>query len=575
MLSHSPVVRSSAARALFLGSSAITVATLYGIQALRMSREPPPLTPIFQYLFVVLDYPGAVVSLLILGVAVFLRRPAWLRAMLEDIADHAVIIATVAAVLLCSGALIVYRNHPLSMDEYAPYFQSQVFASGTLTGRFPIDLLDWLIPPQFQDHFLNVSRANGEVVSAYWPSFALLLAPFTWLGIPWACNPLISAITLLVVRNLALQIFDSREAAGFAILMTIASPAFFADGISYYSMPAHMLANATYAALLARPTATKAALAGVVGSVALTLHNPVPHCLFALPWLFWVAGRKNGARLFGCLCIGYLPLCLLLGIGWFVLSSHLVHEHIGGAVEFASASVDSFARMRAAFSSPSNATLIARLIGVAKLWLWAVPGLVLIAGIGAWRYRYHPICRLLTVSALLTLLGYMFVPVDQGHGWGYRYFHSAWIALPILAAGAFTSAREPKADVRSFADDEMCAFAVNCALLTLVAGVGLRAIQIRQFISHQLEQTPAYSGSEPRVVIIDPRFSFYGEDLVQNDPWLRGSVIRMISHGFGADSEMMRRRYPRMHPVFIDRYGSVWSAAASSAADVTRVVPMR
>ncbi len=121
-----------------------------------------------------------------------------------------------ARLLLALGTLVIYHNHPLSMDEYAAYFQSRVFAAGRLHGRFPVELLDWLIPRGFQDYFLNVSRATGSVAEAYWPGFALLLTPFMWAGVPWLCNPVISALTLLVIHRLALELFDNREAAGFA-----------------------------------------------------------------------------------------------------------------------------------------------------------------------------------------------------------------------------------------------------------------------------------------------------------------------------------------------------------------------
>jgi hypothetical protein len=48
--------------------------------------------------------------------------------------------------------------------------------------------------------------------------------------------------------------------------------------------------------------------------------------------------------------------------------------------------------------------------------------------------------------------------------------------------------------------------------------------------------------------------------LVQNDPWLRGNVVRMISHGAVADANMMHENFPNLHQVYHDRYGSVWSA---------------
>jgi hypothetical protein len=56
---------------------------------------------------------------------------------------------------------------------------------------------------------------------------------------------------------------------------------------------------------------------------------------------------------------------------------------------------------------------------------------------------------------------------------------------------------------------------------------------------------------------------FYGGDLVQNDPWLRGNEIRMMSQGAAADRQMMARNYPQMHVVFADRHGWVWSAKGS------------
>jgi hypothetical protein len=68
-----------------------------------------------------------------------------------------------------------------------------------------------------------------------------------------------------------------------------------------------------------------------------------------------------------------------------------------------------------------------------------------------------------------------------------------------------------------------------------------------------------------RVVILDGRSSFYGADLVQNDPLLRGNEIRMYSHGAAADEQMMAQYYPELHRVYADRYGTVWSQARATA----------
>ncbi len=115
--------------------------------------------------------------------------------------EHPLLIAAISFIVLCCGALGVYHNHPLSMDEYAAYFQSRVFAAGHLAGQFPLPLMDWLIPPGFQNFFLNVSPTTGQVASAYWPANALIMTPFALLGIPWPATRSLSALTLIVVHR--------------------------------------------------------------------------------------------------------------------------------------------------------------------------------------------------------------------------------------------------------------------------------------------------------------------------------------------------------------------------------------
>jgi hypothetical protein len=551
---------------LFLVSAIVTTAILLWIHHLRQSGDMHGLATIFFVLFADNDYPGTVCALLILVSTLFGSRYLPARRFVHWAGDHPMAIAIVTASLLTLGTVFIYHNHPLSMDEYAAYFQSRVFAVGQLHGGFPPAQLDWLIPGGFQDYFLNVSRATGSVAENYWPGFALLLTPFTWAGVPWLCNPVVSAMTLLVVHRLALEMFNDREAAGFSLLLTIASPVIFANGISYYSMPAHLLANSVFALLLVRPTPLRAAAAGVVGSLALTLHNPVPHILFATPWLVWVATRPGGMRLLISLIAGYLPLCVLLGLGWFLFSEDL-REGLVSVAEPA-APWHRLQHMLEIFSLPDATVVLARLIGIAKTWVWAVPGLMILAAAGAVRWRHDALCRLFAASALLTLLGYFLVPVDQGHGWGYRYFHSAWMALPLLATAALFRPVRTRSDAgshsRLFEDGETKSFVATCMLLTLVFGVGFRAWQMEDFMARDLSQVPQYTGNERRIVILDGRHSFYGGDLVQNDPWLRLSEIRMYSHGAAADERMMARYYPELHRVYADRYGTVWSSVSGS-----------
>jgi hypothetical protein len=312
--------------------------------------------------------------------------------------------------------------------------------------------------------------------------------------------------------------------------------------------------------LLLDATPRRLLLAGVVGSVALSLHNPVPHLLFALPWGLWLLSRPGGLRSAAWLIAGYLPLCLLLGCGWYWYISEFMHR---GPIDTAAFATMNRPGIRSAFGLPSAAVVTARLTGLVKIWLWSAPALLLLAGIGAWRHRHDVRLRLLALSGLLTLFGFCFVLLDQGHGWGYRYFHSAWFVLPLLAVFAFR-ARDASAVAPDTSD--MRAFAIHCAVIFLVVGVGQRALQMREFIGDHLAQQPAYQGTEPRVVFIDPRNSFYGYDLLQNDPFLRSPRVVMLYRTPEENAALVARLKPGFHRVYADDWGEVYSAATPQPA---------
>jgi len=557
LFANLPVGRSAAVRAVMIASALLTAGCAFWIQQLRASGDMGELAAIFYVLFTFYDFSGALLALVILLLALFVPRIEGFARLLRWLGEHPFIVGGSVAVLLSLGTLFVYQNQPLSMDEFAAVFQGQVFATGHVSGQYPVDLLNFLVPDEFQNTFINVSKVTGEVSSAYWPSFALLLAPFTLLGIPWACNPVLSGLTIVVLNRLARRLFADVEAAGLVTLFTLASPVFFADGISYYSMTAHLLANAVFVLLILEPTPRRLVLAGVVGSVALTLHNPVPHLLFSLPWFVWLARRERPVAKLATLWAGYLPLSIVLGIGWFIHSGTL--SHAGEAV---AAGAGRLGNLAFAFAWPTMHLLYARLVGMAKVLLWATPCLVALACAGGWRAARDGRFQALIASAVLTFVGYLFVWPDQGHGWGFRYFHSAWLALPLLATAFLYAPAAPPAAAPATATDnrDLLSFVVACALTSLVAAVGLRAWQINTFINGHLRQLPNYYGVEPRVVVIAP-VGFYPYDLVQNDPFLRGAEVRMVDLGDEATAAAVRRHFPAYHLVYRDNRGQVWSAA--------------
>jgi len=538
-------------RRVVLASIGISVAFWLWLAQQRIGISDPFTVPIFRHLLLFEDYYAIAPFIAVLGAATLAPVQRAGTRLAEYCGEHPGVVALSATALLVIGSRALYHWHPLSMDEYAPLFQSRVFVEGRLSGQYPPELLDWLIPKVLQGNFLLPSHITGAVSSVYWPGLSLLQTPFVALGVPWLLNPLIGGATVLAMHRLGLELFGEQRSAGLVALLTLASSAVAINAMTYYTMPAHLLASALYVVLLLRPDPAKAFLAGIAGSCALVLHSPVPHFLFALPFIAWLAFQPRGPRLVAVLAIGYLPLCLLLGFGWASLLDTLELVTQSGALVAPSSLAESIlSRLRSIqdwgrYETPS---VVQHTLVAAKLWLWAVPALVAAAAVGAWRVRRESgILRVLAAAALLTYLGYQCLPIYQGHGWGYRYFHQAWLALPLLVVAGLRAAPQPA----------LGGYLAGSALLSLALLTPFQALQVRTFVDRHLAQLPAIP-AQTRVVLINPLAGYYSWDLAQNDPFLRGRVTRLISQGPRADQEMMAKVFPGYAPISGDVRASFW-----------------
>jgi len=583
---HSP-----AARAAWLLAPSLLIAAGTLLLALRERLHLPEYSQrVFRLLFARDEPAGAGLLLLItaitgaLGMVAPVRR--WAEALPERLARRRVVLAIAAAavLLLAIGTLTVYQAQPLAMDEYAHWFQARAFAAGELAGRFPTDLMPRLAPPRLLFPFFATDPTTGTVASTYWPGFALLLVPFTWLRAPWLLNPLLGGASLLLLAGLARRWTGETAAAGWAVLLALASPAFTINALSFYPLTAHLALNLVWMALLvegavrrhdasdasspsltaqtsstSQPALTsqprRLLAAGAIGSLALVLHNPVPHAVFALPWMAALL-RRRGVRAAAWLALGYLPLSLLLGIGWMPVRRGVAVGPEATAGPLLARAGDLLARI---FTWPDAAQLDSRLLALAELVTWAAPLLPVLAVLG-WRAesstdrrRGSPL-RLLAVSTLATLLLYCFIPFDQGHGWGYRYFHAAWSSLPLLAAAALVDPRAAR----------WRGPALAAVLLALPAANALRAAQVHSFISEHrarlpgLSELPPRSPGERQLCFVSLRGGASRVDLLQNDPFLRDPVTFLASDGFEGDAALVAHRFPGATLASHDADGSVW-----------------
>lgn len=519
-------------RIVALGVLFTTIALAYFYAADNYFLSTRRMTAIFRHLLMVDDSKTAWLSLAVCIVAAFWKNPIPVLKVIDFLGSRVATVVAATVAMLALGAIFVYHNDAFCMDEYAAVFQAKTFAAGRLTAQLPSSVINWLIPPGFNGAFLVASRTTGQAMEAYWPGFSLILAPFEFLSVPWLCNSTLAGIAIFLIHRITLEITNDRRAAGWAVLFALASGAFVAYAISYYSMQAHLTANLLFVWLLLKPTPHRAFGAGVVGSVALVLHNPFPHLLFAAPWIIAFARSKDQRQSFFALLLGYLPLTILIGAGWlylreFVTSGNSGFNVIGHTIN-------------TVFRIPDKSMIDMRVAETVKMWIWAVPCLFLLAVLGRLRRGDDRHVRLLTQSAVLTFVGYVFFIFDQGHGWGYRYFHSAWGVVPILAACAMNP--------RPQSNDRLAAFAGAAAILNLVLVVPVQMMQVNGIIARHSAQLPPPRRPGNNVYLVSDG-GFYRADLVQSDPLLRDNDLILFSRGDVLDVELMRQNWPAAVPV--------------------------
>lgn len=552
-------------------------------------EQPPPggREFIFAVLTMRYDPSGAIASLVVLLAALALPLQPSLKSQLGSLCDRVVAwlgerrrtVAAGAGLALAALSLVAYHAYPVSMDEYAMLLQARIFAAGRIVGRWPPSLVLGMQNPGNADTFVVASCDSGDVLSAYSPGFSLLMAPFAALGMPWACNPALSALSLLLIGHLADRLFGPR-AAGWATLLTLASPAFMAYGISFYSMAAHNLLNLAYAALLLAPSPLSVLAAGFVGGWALVLHQPFCHAMFGLPWIVWLASRPGRFRTLLLLAVGYVAVYVPIGLGWDHLEKRLIAENAAakravlampaeptaataaGGPERSLLDVwlDAGRGIAATFRIPDAFRLWIRLVGLAKLIAWAAPALVPLACLGAVLDGRRVPAALFAASAALTFTGYVFVIHDQGHGWGYRYFHSAWGCLPILASAPLAAGT---AVGRSLTTRIGCA-----AIASLLLIVPYRAAQIEHFVAGHRAQEPPVDAALLRqwgtrvLVFIQIKGGLHRFDMIQNDPFLATGPLRLVGRDFATDAgnaaAIAAGQGGQARLVSSDERGSVW-----------------
>lgn len=449
----------------------------------------------------------ALVAAFGLGAALFLFRGNDSESPMMDTAvfdqrDLMVVIAVVAGVFAVTalGTHFVCHDYALSADEFMADFQARIFLRGKIAAQIPAQWLDAVrvIKPTFTDYF----PATHEWKATYLPVYAAMRALFQSVYLQSFLNPCLAALTVLALYGTARNIWPNEKQNAFvAILLLAGSPQFLVMAMTAYSMPAHLALNTVWLWLYSRPDRRRFYLAPVVGVLAIGLHQPIVHALFATPFLLrLLLDRKwRAVSVFGLI---YLSGCA----GWYAWRLNFTPASVGQTASF--------------FRLWNPKMIVIQPMDLLLVVGWSALATPLLAVLGFARIlRERPIIRDAALSCFLTFGFYYFFYLDQGHGWGYRYFHGTLSCLILVAVVGWRALIE-KAGERKARNFLLVAMAASFFL-----ALPLRCFQAESFIRPFANASEAVHSMNARVVGIDPRLAWYSADLIRNDPFLENRPI--------------------------------------------------
>lgn len=491
-----------------------------------------------------LDFPVGILILISLVLALLISRLQSTRhAQLNVLSlrpGAALIAAFVTVALLALGSRLIIGATPIAADELAPLFQARLFSEFKTVASIPTGLINQMIPASDQNMFVLVS-ADGRAMEVYFPGWALLMTPFVWLGVPWLLGPVMAGIGLYLIGRLATLLGNAR-AATIAILLTVTSASFLLNGMSLYPTTGQMTLSLLWVWLLLRGGTRDFVLAGLVGGLALSLNNPLPHAAFALPWLLWLSIDPVRRRRLVPLAAGYLPGLALIA-AWILLQSSLGPAHTTAPGGFW------LARVPLLLNIPTVTSVGYRFWELVRLWTWSAPGLLALAAFGWWQTRHDVRLRLLGLSFVVTLGVYCLYPSDQGFGYGARYYTNAWGGLPILAA--ISLAATTRDDVRRFAINAALVGSILVVPFDLAYGYALA-----RFFDAPIR---ALSVPGANLCFIDYAGTKIPPDQVlANDPSMSGPLV-LVSFGGAADQAVVDRSFPGARLLTLEARGSCYA----------------
>jgi len=440
---------------------------------------------------------------------------------------HLALVSVLVLMLASAGTTLVMHALPLSMDEYVAVFQSRIFASGQRRTVVPSAWQDfgWPLTPVF----VAYDPIQHTWASQYLPVYSALRALFVESGADRFVNPVLAALALPLAYACARRLWpEERWRAWLAAGFLASSSQLLFMSMTGYAMPAHLVLNLVWLYAFLRNDRLGWLLAPVLGGVALGLHNPFPHALFVAPFLLLILlQRRWGWTL-------YFATVYVVAIAGRYMWARSVQMGGQGASLFG------------LFQTPGILMFAVQGLSLTVALSWQTPilALAILWSAVAWR-SLSTVERALLAGIVLSLVFFLFFPSTQGHGWGYRYTFAVLGNMALLGVVGIDAMR------KALGDTTVKRYLVASLALTVVVQWPVRAWQVERYVRPFALAHDYVEHLDADVVIVDPTTSWYGIDLVRNDPSFTKSP-RILSAFFlrPAERQLLLARFGnRVHLV--------------------------
>lgn len=461
------------------------------------------------------------------------RRRRWLRAIGSWVSRLAPRLLAgerfvLAGLVLASAVLaavigtLIFDDFPFSGDEWSYVLQAKILSDGRLHADSPRH-------PQFFDVWGMVN--NGKFYAWAPPGWPLLLAVGILLQVPWLVNPLMGALTLVVVYHLGKLVYNASVGL-LAVFLMLLSPFFLLHAASYFAHASGLLFVTLfvfcYARGLERKTTSDLVWAGLCGSMS-WLIRPFDQTAVFCPlgaYLLFLALRGDVAvrQVVGFGMAHGVGVLLLFGYN-FLQTGHPLT--MGYHVGYGQPLFDPY--------FPGRHFIAEYLL---HLLVWAFPFLPPLAFLyslwpeGTWAkslsaQRWD---ALLLLVFLANVVWYAFVPFHYWVGYGPRYYYASFFALALLGAGGAVALLE-RLKRRWPAGEGVGLAAVAlgiCAALSLFWVFPVKLAEAHQFITARQALYRLVERTQLDNAVIFIRAvsgDFLPWNLTRNLPDFRGNVL--------------------------------------------------